>query len=55
MLDLALNSGLLDDLTFNMANDIRKSANHAVHGTIPTAKDCQKRLEQTRAVSRKSR
>lgn len=52
MLNLALNSGVLDDLTFGMANDIRKSANKAVHGAVPTAPDCQAGLEQTRAVLR---
>jgi hypothetical protein len=50
MLDLALNSGVLDDLTFGMANDIRKSANKAVHGTVSTADSCRDRLDQTRAV-----
>jgi hypothetical protein len=52
MLGLALNSGVLDDLTFAMANDIRKSANQAAHGTAPAATDCRERLEQTRAVLR---
>jgi hypothetical protein len=52
MLDLALNSGVLDDLTFGMANDIRKSSNKAVHGAVSTASDCQNMLEQTRAVLR---
>ncbi|MGH9721705.1 MAG: hypothetical protein ACRD8O_15975, partial [Bryobacteraceae bacterium] len=52
MLNLALDSGVLDDLTFEMANVIRKSANKAVHGDVPTAPDCQERLEQTRAVLR---
>ena len=52
MLDLALNSGVLDELTFDMANDIRKSANRAAHGTVPAGTECQERLEQTRAVLR---
>jgi hypothetical protein len=50
MLDLTLNSGVLDDLTFAMANDIRRSANKAVHGAVSTANDCRDGLEQTRAV-----
>jgi hypothetical protein len=50
MLDLALTAGVLDDLTFRMANDIRKSANKAAHGAVQTAKGCQERLEQTRAL-----
>jgi hypothetical protein len=52
VLDLALNSGVLDDLTFAMANDIRRRANDAAHGTIPSASDCRERLELTRAVLR---
>jgi len=52
MLDLALDSAVLDDVTFAMANDIRKSANQAAHGTVPAATDCQERLDQTRAVLR---
>jgi hypothetical protein len=52
MLDLALKSDVLDDLTFGMADDVRKRANKAAHGTVPTAADCQERLEQTRAVLR---
>jgi hypothetical protein len=53
MLGLALKSGVLDDLTFGMADDVRKSANKAVHGAVvPSATDCQKRLEHTRAVLR---
>jgi hypothetical protein len=50
MLDLGLSSNVLDEITFGMANDIRKSANKAVHGVVPTATDCRERLEQTRAV-----
>jgi hypothetical protein len=52
MLDLALDKGVLDRPTFDMANDIRKSANQAAHGTAPTAAVCGARLDQTRAVLR---
>jgi hypothetical protein len=52
MLDLARDSGVLDEITYGMANDIRKSANKAVHGAVPIAKDCRERLEQTRALLR---
>jgi hypothetical protein len=52
MLDLALKVGILDELTFGMANEIRKSANKAVHGAVPPGTDCRERLEQTRAVLR---
>jgi len=50
MLELALTQNILDDLTFAMADGVRKKANDAVHGLIPTTADCQARLEQTRAV-----
>jgi hypothetical protein len=52
MIGLALDSGVLDSLTFDMASDIRKSANQAAHGTAPTAEACGLRLDQTRAVLR---
>jgi hypothetical protein len=52
MLNLALSKGVLDDLTLHMAHEIRKSANKAVHGTVPSEEECRDRLEQTRAVLR---
>jgi hypothetical protein len=52
LLKLAFTSGILDDLTFCMADGIRKSANRAVHGTVPSEAECRDRLEQTRAVLR---
>jgi hypothetical protein len=50
MLDLALSLGVLDKITFGMANGIRKSANQAAHGTVLAQTHCRERLEQTRAV-----
>jgi hypothetical protein len=50
MLDLALASGVLNDLTFDMANDIRRSANQAAHGIVPVGTDCPAKIEQTRTV-----
>ena len=52
MLNLALSKGVLDDLTLHMAHEIRKSANKAVHGTVPSEAECRDRLEQTREVLR---
>jgi hypothetical protein len=52
LLKLAFTSGILDDLTSCMADGIRKSANRAVHGTLPSETECRDRLEQTRAVLR---
>src|ERR1039458_6091774 len=52
LLKCAVTSGILDDLTFCMADGIRKSANRAVHGTVPSETECRDRLDQTRAVLR---
>jgi hypothetical protein len=52
MLKLALKSGVLDSLVYEMANDIRTSANKAIHGTMPSEAECRDRLEKTRAVLR---
>jgi hypothetical protein len=52
LLKLALSSGVLDDLTVRMADDIRRSANKAVHGSVPSETECRERLEQARAVLR---
>ena len=52
LLNLAVTSGILDDLTLCMADGIRKSANRAAHGTVPPEAECRDRLEQTRAVLR---
>jgi hypothetical protein len=43
---------ILDNLRFSMADGIRKSANQAVHGTVPSQEECPHRLEQTREVLR---
>ena len=43
---------ILDNLRFSMADGIRKSANQAVHGTVPSQEECRDRLEQTREVLR---
>lgn len=52
LLRLAVNSGVLDDLTRHLADEIRRSANKAVHGSAPSEAGCRERLEQTRAVLR---
>jgi hypothetical protein len=52
LLRLAVNSGVLDDLTRHLADEIRRSANKAVHGSAPSEAECRERLEQTRAVLR---
>ena len=52
LLRLAVNSGVLDDLTRQLADEIRRSANKAVHGSAPSEAECRERLEQTRAVLR---
>jgi hypothetical protein len=52
LLKLAVESGVLDDLTVRMAEEIRRSANKAVHGSLPSEIECRERLEQTRAVLR---
>jgi hypothetical protein len=52
LLKLAVESGVLDDLTVRMADEIRRSANKAVHGSVPSEMECRERLEQTRAVLR---
>jgi hypothetical protein len=53
MLKLALSKGVLDDWTLQMADDIRKSANDAVHhATVPSETECRDRLEHTREVLR---
>jgi hypothetical protein len=52
LLKLAVNSGVLDDLARHLADEIRKSANKAVHGSVPSEAECRERLEQTRAVLR---
>jgi hypothetical protein len=52
LLGIAFDSGVLDDLTVKMADDIRRSANRAVHGKVPAGPDCREKLEQTRAILR---
>jgi len=52
LLRLAVSSGVLDDLTCHLADEIRRSANKAVHGSAPSEAECRERLEQTRAVLR---
>ena len=52
LLKLAVSSGVLDDLTSHLADEIRRSANMAVHGSAPSETECRERLEQTRAVLR---
>jgi hypothetical protein len=52
LLNLAVSSGVLDDLTFRMADEVRRSANKAAHGSVPSEPECRERLEQARAVLR---
>jgi hypothetical protein len=52
LLKLAVTSGVLDDLTCRMADEIRRSANKAVHGSVPPETECRERLGQARAVLR---
>jgi hypothetical protein len=50
MLDLALRSEVLDKLTFEMANQIRRIAGKAAHGEGVSETESREGLEQTRAI-----
>jgi hypothetical protein len=52
LVNLAVKRGILDNLRFSMVDGIRKSANQAVHGTVPSEAECRDRLEQTREALR---
>jgi len=52
MLELALKEGVVDELAYEMATAIRRSANKAIHGKVPSEPACRDGLEKTRAVLR---
>jgi hypothetical protein len=53
MLRLARTKEIMDELTFQLADEIRESARKTIHqSAAPSEAECRKMLENTRAVLR---